>query len=110
MAGISVSQEQIFGIPVGADQVSYSTVSLGETLIGSTNTTAFVKGGIVYDQITVDLKGVEITSFLPTFSFGGRTWTVISELPKTTVTVESITVSTGYEVRAIDFNNIRVNL
>lgn len=110
MAGISVSQEQILGIPVGADQVSYSTVSLGDTLLGSSLTSAFVKGGIVYDQITVELKGVAIGSILSTFSFGGRTWTVISQLPKTTVTVEAQTISTGYEIRAIDFNTIRVNV
>ena len=113
MAGVKVEMVKVLGLPVPTSAISFSTTKVGDVIIGSGGSGGGggvnFPGSIVFDTATVSIVGASTEPTGTTFNLGSRVFTVISQISKGLLLVDSTNVY-DYEIVGIDLANPRISV
>jgi hypothetical protein len=117
MAGLSFSQEKLFGYPLESGAVSFGKINAqNANAFFLLNNSSLLAGSITYETVTINFKGIKVADIpfqkpslqefgRQSFSFRGQTWTVIAVDYGGIYTVGSEQCYRTYTIQGVEFNN-----
>jgi hypothetical protein len=117
MAGLSFSQEKLFGYPLESGAVSFGKINAqNANAFFLLNNSSLLAGSITYETVTINFKGIKVADIpfqkpslqefgSQSFSFRGQTWTVIAVDYGGIYTVGSEQCYRTYTIQGVEFNN-----
>jgi hypothetical protein len=117
MAGLSFSQEKLFGYPLESGAVSFGKINAqNANAFFLLNNSSLLAGSITYETVTINFKGIKVADIpfqkpslqefgSQSFSFRGQTWIVIAVDYGGIYTVGSEQCYRTYTIQGVEFNN-----
>ena len=117
MAGLSFSQEKLFGFPLKSGAVSFGKINAqNANAFFLLNNSSLLVGSVTYETVTINFEGIKVADIpfekpslqqfgSQSFSFRGQTWIVVAVEYGGIYTVGSEQCYRTYTIQGVEFNS-----